>query len=133
MAFVVGLLRAMSAKRRKPFFGCCLCSLVFLLGVVLPASTPPLWWRKGRARKILGSRAEAELLSQLAVLLMPDEPIAEGFRSFPCKRSKDDWGCNENELSEVGKHINVIVAPMQGFRKGPRDPPRSSTCGTPKP
>ncbi|CAE7714257.1 unnamed protein product, partial [Symbiodinium pilosum] len=81
----------MLADRRRRGFGHCLCLLVILLGVVLPASTPPLWWRKGRPREILGSRAEAELLSQLAVLLMPDEPIAELFRNFPCERCQD-WG-----------------------------------------
>ena len=54
-------------------------------------STPPAWWRKGRPRKILGSRAEAELLCQLAVLLMPDVPIAEAFRDFPLQQCKE-WG-----------------------------------------
>ena len=56
-------------------------------------SVPPAWWRKGRPRRILGSKAEAELLSQLAVLLMPDQPIAEAFRDFPCQKG-DDWGTN---------------------------------------
>ena len=40
---------------------------------------------------MLGSRAEAELLCQLAVLLMPDVPIAEAFRDFPVKKS-EEWG-----------------------------------------
>ncbi|OLP97984.1 Protein aardvark [Symbiodinium microadriaticum] len=54
-------------------------------------STPPAWWLKGQPRQVFRSRAEAELLSQLAVLLMPDEPIAEAFRDFPVKKCKD-WG-----------------------------------------
>ena len=122
MAFVVGLLQSMAAKCRTRFFGCCLCSWVFLLGVVLPASTPPLWWRKGRARKILGSRAEAELLSQLAVLLMPDEPIAEGFRNFPCKRCKDDWGCDQNDVGEVRKPCRFDCGPKSEFGKRTQSP-----------
>ena len=40
---------------------------------------------------MLGSRAEAELLCQLAVLLMPDVPIAEAFRDFPLQQCKE-WG-----------------------------------------
>ncbi|CAE7896874.1 MTERF5, partial [Symbiodinium necroappetens] len=44
-----------------------------------------------RVFHVFRSRAEAELLSQLAVLLMPDEPIAEAFRDFPVKKCKD-WG-----------------------------------------
>ena len=40
---------------------------------------------------MLGSRAEAELLCQLAALLMPDVPIAEAFRDFPVKKS-EEWG-----------------------------------------
>ena len=76
-------------RRGQPRVGalCLLC----LLGAALPASVPPLWWRKGRPRKILGSRAEAELLCQLAVLLMPDVTIAEAFRDFPVQKSKE-WG-----------------------------------------
>ena len=58
------------------------------------ASAPPAWWRQGQPRRILGSKAEAELLSQLAVLLMPDQPIAEAFRDFPCRKSAD-WGANK--------------------------------------
>ena len=56
--------------------------LCLLLGAALSASVPPLWWRKGRPREKLGSRAEAELLCQLAELLMPDVPVAEAFRDF---------------------------------------------------
>ena len=68
-----------------------LCLFCLLLGAVLPASVPPLWWQKGRPRKMLGSRAEAELLCHLAVLLMPDVPIAEAFRDFPVEKS-EAWG-----------------------------------------
>ena len=76
-------------RRGQPRVGalCLLC----LLGAALPASVPPLWWRKGRPRKILGSRAEAELLCQLAVLLMPGVPIAEAFRDFQVQQCKE-WG-----------------------------------------
>ncbi|CAE7809086.1 unnamed protein product [Symbiodinium sp. CCMP2592] len=77
-------------RRGQPRVGA-LCLLCLLLGAALPASAPPLWWRKGRPREKLGSRAEAELLCQLAVLLMPDVPIAEGFRDFPVKKCKQ-WG-----------------------------------------
>ena len=49
---------------------------------------PPAWWLKGWPRQRLGSVAEAELLSQLAVLLMPKEPISELFRRFP---SPEGW------------------------------------------
>lgn len=67
------------------------CVLVFLGLPLLTASVPPTWWQKGFARKRVGSVAEAELLSQLAVLLMPKEPIEELFRSFP---SPEGWGGN---------------------------------------
>ena len=53
--------------------------------------TPPAWWLKGQPRKVFGSRAEVELLSQLAVLLMPGEPITTAFRDFPAKKCKE-WG-----------------------------------------
>ena len=52
---------------------------------------PPSWWNAGHARKRPGSLAEAELLSHLAVLLQPEEPIEELFRDFPVVRS-DGWG-----------------------------------------
>ena len=39
---------------------------------------PPAWWREGRPRKRLGSLAEAELLSHLAVLLLPEEQMFSG-------------------------------------------------------
>ena len=61
---------------------------------IRPASTEltlPAWWLKGQPRKVFGSRAEVELLSQLAVLLMPGEPISKAFRDFPVKKCKE-WG-----------------------------------------
>eukprot|EP00439_Symbiodinium_sp_Y106_P007387 s540_g1.t1 len=75
------------------YFALC-CVFGSLLGGGLSASAPPAWWRQGRPRRRLGSKAEAELLSQLAVLLMPDQPIAEAFRDFPCRRGSD-WGTNK--------------------------------------
>ena len=47
----------------------------------LPVAYVLQWkgWPRGRA----GSAAEAELLSQLAVLLMPKTAIGQHFRSFP--------------------------------------------------
>ncbi|CAJ1445532.1 unnamed protein product, partial [Effrenium voratum] len=47
------------------------------------AASAPSWWRQGRPRKLHGSRAEVELLSQVARLLMPAEPLGELFRRFP--------------------------------------------------
>ncbi|CAJ1377480.1 unnamed protein product [Effrenium voratum] len=47
------------------------------------AALAPGWWRRGRPRKLHGRRAEVELLSQVARVLMPDEPIGELFRRFP--------------------------------------------------
>ena len=78
-------------RRGQPRLGALCLLLCLLLGAALSASVPPLWWRKGRAREKLGSRAEAELLCQLAVLLMPDVPIAEAFRDFSVKKCKE-WG-----------------------------------------
>ncbi|CAE7814123.1 unnamed protein product [Symbiodinium sp. CCMP2592] len=54
-------------------------------------SAPPLWWRQGRRRTVHHSYAEVELLSRLAVLLLPREPIGELFRDFPVKKS-EVWG-----------------------------------------
>ena len=65
--------------------------VLFLLSVVLqlrPTFVPPLWWQRGWPRERVDSAAEAELLSQLAVLLMPKTPIKELFRSFP---SPEGW------------------------------------------
>ncbi|OLQ01400.1 hypothetical protein AK812_SmicGene15874 [Symbiodinium microadriaticum] len=43
------------------------------------------------AALLASGEGKVELLSQLAVLLMPDEPIAEAFRDFPVPKSKE-WG-----------------------------------------
>ena len=63
----------------------------FTFGAASAESAPPTWWLKGRPRNVFQSKAEVELLSQLAVLLMPDEPIAEAFRDFPVRKCKE-WG-----------------------------------------
>ena len=55
--------------------------------------SPPSWWKSGHPRRRPGSLAEAELLSHLAVLLLPEEPIKELFRDFPAAKS-DGWGRN---------------------------------------
>ena len=64
-------------------------SLCLVLLVPPAAYVAPEWWRKGWARGRVDSVAEAELLSQLAVILMPNLEIQELFRSFP---SPDGWG-----------------------------------------
>ena len=64
----------------------CSCSLCAV-------RSPPRWWKAGHPRRRPGSLAEAELLSHLAVLLLPEEPVAELFREFPVVRS-DGWGRN---------------------------------------
>ena len=66
----------------------------FAVGAALTGSTAPAWWLKGRPRNVFQSRAEVELLSQLAVLLMPEEPIAEAFRDFPVQRC-EEWGSSK--------------------------------------
>ena len=55
--------------------------------------SPPSWWKAGHPRRRPGSLAEAELLAHLAVLLLPEEPIAELFRDFPAERN-EGWGSN---------------------------------------
>ena len=65
--------------------------LRFPVGPRLLCTAPPLWWRKGRPRTTHRSFAEVELLSRLAELLMPGEPIKELFRDFPVEPS-DAWG-----------------------------------------
>ena len=60
----------------------------FALGL---AACGPHWWKKGRPRTTHRSYAEVELLSRLAELLMPGEPIGELFRDFPVEPS-DAWG-----------------------------------------
>ena len=64
-------------------FSCSLCAV----------RSPPNWWKAGRPRRRPGSLAEAELLSNLAVLLLPEEPIEELFRDFPVEQS-EKWGRN---------------------------------------
>ena len=78
---------------------CALCICAWLQ--VFVASVPPIWWQKGWSRRHAGSVAEAELLSQLAVLLTPNEPIEECFRRFP---SPEGWGGNylEPDLAAYG-------------------------------
>ena len=71
----------------------CFRAASWLLGwcvLGLSACGPP-WWRKGRPRTVHRSYAEVELLSRLAELLMPGEPIGELFRDFPVEPS-DAWG-----------------------------------------
>ena len=63
----------------------------FTFGPASAESAPPTWWLKGRPRNVFRSKAEVELLSQLAALLMPDEPIAEAFRDFSVKKCSE-WG-----------------------------------------
>ena len=71
----------------------CPCASLHRLtfGAALTESRPPTWWLQGRPRNVFQSKAEVELLSQLAVLLMPDEPIAEAFRDFSVKKCSE-WG-----------------------------------------
>ena len=66
-------------------------AICWLLGCFSLAACGPHWWRKGRRRTIHRSYAEAELLSRLAELLMPGEPIGELFHDFPVEPS-DAWG-----------------------------------------
>ena len=74
-----------------------------VVGALLGAlqASVPVWWQKGWPRQRVRSIAEAELLPQLALLLMPDEPIAELLRRFP---SPAGWGGNylEPDLSAYG-------------------------------
>ena len=68
-------------KMRRP-----LLSLSFW---VLPLAYVPAWWRKGWPRGRADSMAEAELLSELAALLMPRTEVGVLFRSFP---ATEGWG-----------------------------------------
>ena len=85
--------------RRRSRASTCWLVVGALLGA-LQASVP-VWWQKGWPRQRVRSIAEAELLPQLALLLMPDEPIAELLRRFP---SPEGWGGNylEPDLSAYG-------------------------------
>ncbi|CAE7562503.1 MTERF5 [Symbiodinium sp. CCMP2592] len=81
-------------RKSRRDYGCLLWGSLALLscGSCLVRS-PPDWWKAGRPRRRPGSLAEAELLSHLAVLLLPEEPIAELFRDFPAQKS-EGWGSN---------------------------------------
>ena len=70
---------------------------------------PPAWWQTGWPRQRVGSMAEAELLSQLAVLLMPRQPISELFRRFP---SPEGWRGHylDPDLSAYGVLKNPSAA-----------------------
>ena len=70
---------------------------------------PPAWWQTGWPRQRVGSVAEAELLSQLAVLLMPKQPISELFRRFP---SPEGWRGHylDPDLSAYGVLKNPSAA-----------------------
>ncbi|CAE7663842.1 cysK [Symbiodinium microadriaticum] len=77
--------------KRKPlaFFGYVLSGvLAFLSWGLCVVRQPPAWWKAGRARQRIGSMAEAELLSHIAVLLQPEEPIEELFRDFRVDQSE---------------------------------------------
>ena len=85
---ILGFWGRMPRRQRLKHAVISLCLSLALL--VLPAAyATPKWWEKGWPRKRVGSVAEAELLSQLAVILMPDSEIQELFRSFP---SPEGWG-----------------------------------------
>ncbi|CAK8988611.1 Mercuric reductase [Durusdinium trenchii] len=58
------------------------------------AAAAPAWWRASHLRVDVESKSELELLAQLAVLLMPDEPIEELFRRFPTPEGST-WGHEE--------------------------------------
>ncbi|OLP86905.1 mTERF domain-containing protein 1, mitochondrial [Symbiodinium microadriaticum] len=79
------------AAIRSRFLGVLPAGLRFFVGPRLLCSAPPFWWKKGRPRTTHRSFAEVELLSRLAELLMPREPIGELFRDFPVEPS-DAWG-----------------------------------------
>ena len=74
-----------------PFLG-----LAFLSCDLCAVRSPRSWWKAGRARQRMGSAAEAELLSHIAVLLQPEEPIEELFRDFRVAQSE---GWSRNTLS----------------------------------
>ena len=71
-------------------------------------SSVPDWWQRGWPRDRVGSMAEAELLSQLAVVLKPRTPIKELFRSFPAPKG---WGGNylEPDLAAYGVLKNAAL------------------------
>ncbi|CAE7746631.1 MTERF2, partial [Symbiodinium necroappetens] len=76
-------------QRTRALQGCVLC----LLGSLTPGpavSGASFWWNAGYPRQLLRSVAEVEFLSHLAVLLAPDQPIAELFRDF-CVEPSENW------------------------------------------
>ena len=60
--------------------------LLCIFWLAVPVAYVPAWWRRGWPRGRVGSLAEAELLSELAVLLMPRADVGELFRSFPATK-----------------------------------------------
>ena len=73
-----------------------------LVALLAPSShVPPAWWQGGWRRQQVSSKAQVELLSQLAAVLMPKTPIGELFRSFP---SPDRWSGDflEPDLTAYG-------------------------------
>ena len=82
-----------SRKPRRAFRFVLLGFLPFLSCGSCAVRGPPSWWKAGRPRRRPGSLAESELLSHLAVLLLPEEPIGELFRDFPAEKS-EGWGRN---------------------------------------
>ncbi|CAE7300811.1 MTERF2 [Symbiodinium sp. CCMP2592] len=79
-------------SRRKGSWKCCgKMLLLSFLAWGIAACTGPWWWKKGRPRAVHRSTAEVELLSHLAVLVMPEKPIQELFRDFPVEPS-ETWG-----------------------------------------
>ncbi|CAK9076419.1 unnamed protein product [Durusdinium trenchii] len=87
------------------------------------AAAAPAWWRASHLRVDVESKSEleqpsGELLAQLAVLLMPDEPIEELFRRFPTPEGST-WG------HEAGRRLWMALAYMRGrvvwVREVPKD------------
>ena len=78
-------------SRRHLRAGSFCAGLLGCFACCLAAFAVPAWWRAGRPRTMHRSYAEVELLSQLAVVLMPTEPIGELFRDFPVEPS-EVWG-----------------------------------------
>eukprot|EP00439_Symbiodinium_sp_Y106_P044910 s940_g5.t1 len=72
----------------------------------------PLWWQNGRRRMVHRSYAEVELLSRMAELLMPGQPIGELFRDFPVEPSKkwgSRWLCPDITAMGVLKDENAAL------------------------
>ena len=90
----------------------------------LPVAYVPAWWQQGWPRGRVDSLAEAELLSELAVLLMPGTEIGELFRSFP---APEGWGGHalEPDLAAHGvlkdKHAALFVEYDGFWRHGEKE------------